>query len=120
MIYQDQANHLSDLLKDRLGVRGQDLETRLHRAGRLLPRHIRRDMDAVVHSVQFQASPKLARMVDDGAAHRAYDNCVAYLNSIDPSKRRLDRLIGIASTIVFNVLIVGALFLTVLAWRGLL
>jgi len=120
MTYEDQAAHISALLKDRLGVRGRDLESRLRRAGRLLPRDVRRDAQTLIDAVRLQANPKLARMVDEASVQRAFDNSETYLQSVDVSKRRTDRVIGVLATIAFHILVVGAIFLAVAVWRELL
>lgn len=120
MTYEEQAAHISTLLKDQLGVRGRDFETRLRRAGRLLPRHVRRDAETLIEAARLQANPKLARMVDDVAVRRAFENSEAFLQSVDVSKRRIDRIVGTLATIAFHVLAVGSIFLAVAAWRNLI
>ena len=120
MTYHEQADHISTLLKERLGVRGGDLETRLHRAGRLLPRHIRRDGQILVEAVRLQASPKLLRRVDDADVQRAFSASEAFLQSVDVKKRRNDRVIGFLAANAFNFFLIGAAVLAVISWRNLI
>jgi hypothetical protein len=120
MVYEEQADQIAALLQDRLGIRGKGLAAKLRRAGRLLPRHVRRQAEVLVQAVQMQASPKMARMVDGEAAQKAYQDCENYLSGIDAWDRRKGRIIGILSTSALNLLAVAALVVVVLVWRGFL
>lgn len=120
MVYEEQADQIAALLQDRLGVRGNGLEAKLRRAGRLLPRHVRRAASVLVQAVHMQASPKMARLVDGDGVQRAYRTCEKYLSGIDAWDRRKGRIIGILSTSALNLLAVAALFVAVLVWRGFL
>jgi len=120
MAYEEQADHIATLLQDRLGIRGKGLNAKLRRAGRLLPRHVRRQGAVLVQAAQMQASPKMARMVDGEAVQKAYRACEDYLSGVDAWDRRKGRIIGILSTSALNLLAVAALFVAVLVWRGFL
>ena len=120
MRYQEQADEISALLREKLGVRGRDLETRLRRAGRLLPRHVRRDALLIAQARAMQASPKLARMVDDAAVLRAFRACQDHLGAIDSWERRKTRIIGFLSANAFNLVVTAGLVITVLYWRDLI
>ncbi len=119
MSRQEQAEQISALLREKLGVRGRDLECRLRRAGRLLPRHVRRQADVIVQARAMQASPKLARLVDDAALARALRRCHEHLSAIDPWERRKTRIIAFLSVNAFNLLVTAGLVIAVLSWRGL-
>lgn len=108
------------LLDERLRVRGQSLSRQLQRAGRLLPRRLRRDGRTLVEAQSLTGHPTLGMMLDRaqlGAAHR---RLVTHLEAIDPVEARKTRAIRLAATIAFNLLIVLALLVAVLAWQGFL
>lgn len=118
MTYKERADKISQMLADQLGVRGNTLERKLHKAGRLLPHSVHRDARMLIDAVKLQDSPKLARMVDDASVLMAYDACEKYLSEIDPWVRRKDAIIGFLSTNVLNLLIISGVVVAVLAWRG--
>ncbi|MBV1866398.1 MAG: hypothetical protein KUG69_00615 [Marinosulfonomonas sp.] len=120
MTYEERANHISKLIETRLGVRGKTLPIQLRRAGRLLPRDMRRHAKILTDAVAHQASPKLARLVDNDQVLQSYEACENYLTSIDIWDRRKGKTISILSTAAFNLLAVGGLLIAVLVWRGYL
>ncbi|MGB5558773.1 MAG: hypothetical protein WBN04_12275 [Paracoccaceae bacterium] len=118
MTYQERADHLAAMIEERLGIRGKGLEAKLRRAGRLLPAHIHRSADLLVEAMQLQASPKFARRIDEQKVVSACKSVEKYLMTIDPSTRRMDRVIGFLSSNAFNLLATGGLVIAVLIWRG--
>ena len=86
--------------------------------GRLLPRDIRRHGEKIVEAVSLQGSPKLARMVDEKSTVSAYDAIEKYLSGIDAWDRRKGNALGFLTTNAFNLLVVMALLIIVLRWRG--
>jgi len=120
MTYQEMADQIADLIEQRLRIRGRDLEAKLKRAGRLLPKYIQRDGDVLVQSLKLQGSPKLARRVDADKVQRAFEACEKHLSDIDSGDRRKDALIGFLSTNAFNLLVITGLTIGFLVWQGLL
>jgi hypothetical protein len=116
--YEERADHIAELLESQLGVRGKSLDAKLRKAGRLLPRDIRRHGEKIVEAVSLQGSPKLARMVDEKSTVSAYDAIEKYLSSIDAWDRRKGNALGFLTTNAFNLLVVTALLIIVLRWRG--
>ncbi len=120
MSCQEQADEISALLGEKLGVRGRDLDSRLRRAGRLLPRHVRRQAEVIVQARAMQASPKLARLVDEAALGRAFRICHDHLSAIDPRERRRARFLDILTVNAFNLVVIAGLVIAVLSWRDLI
>ena len=120
MTYQDKADQLCELLEEKLGVRGKGLERKVKKAGRLLPGHIRRKSMVIVKALGMQGSPKMARLVDDAKVKTAFRDCETYLGSVNAWDRKIGKLIGVAASITLSMVIVAALFVTVLVWRGLI
>ena len=114
------AARASALLRDRLGLRGSDLGRQLRKAGRRLPRRIRRDGETIVEADRFAAHPKMSRRIDREAVARADDRLTRHLEAIDPREARRTRLINLAALIAAQILLIAIAVLAVLSWRGLL
>ena len=120
MTYEEQADQIAALLQERLGIRGRDLDTRLRRAGRLLPRHIHRAGTVLVEAVKLQENPRLARLIDADKVAKSFRTCEDFLQSIDPWERKKDRLISTLSSVAFSLLAVAALVIAFLYWRDMI
>jgi len=118
MTYEERADHIAELLESQLGVRGKTLDAKLRKAGRLLPRDIRRHGDQIVEAVNLQGSPKLSRMVDEKSTVSAYNAFEKYLSGIDAWDRRKGSASDFLTTNAFNLLVVIALLIAVLRWSG--
>lgn len=119
MALQTRADHLAQLIEDKLGTRGQGLEAKLARAGRSLPADLRRELGYVVSALQMQTSPRLVRQIDWPRIDHAFDAAEAYLRRVDPWDRRKGLAINWLAGNALNLVIVAALTLAVMAWRGL-
>ncbi|MGO4913869.1 hypothetical protein [Pseudogemmobacter sp. W21_MBD1_M6] len=117
---QEQAEHISALLRDKLGMRGKDLEARLRKAGRLVPRRVRSDALFLAQASKLAANPKLVKMIDPARANAAYDACVRHFEAIDVAARRRNQFLNWLGGIAFMVLVLFAAIITVLVWRGFL
>lgn len=111
---------LAELIREKLGVGGRGLAGRARRAGRLLPRRIRRQVDYLLEAETLAQNPKLARMVDDARARTAHAACAQFLDGIDPGERRAKYWLGILGSVAFSILAVAGLAVGVLMWRGYL
>ncbi|QFT57437.1 hypothetical protein FIU94_01260 [Sulfitobacter sp. THAF37] len=109
---------LQQLLQDKLGVRGRDLEHALRKAGRLLPRRVRRQAAQLARAEKMAGNPRLARQIDGGALARAQSDVTAHLSAIDLADRRKGRLIALGAVVAANLLIVCTAFVVWLWWRG--
>ncbi|MEL6682186.1 MAG: hypothetical protein AAFQ09_06015 [Pseudomonadota bacterium] len=114
----DQVATLQSLLDEKLGVRGRTLAVQVRKAGRLLPRHVRRDATYIATSVALSENPKLSRMVDQARLQKAHSNVTAYLTTINVTERRVTAGLNLAASIVFALLVTGVLVLVVLVQRG--
>ncbi len=113
------TDELRDLLREKFGLSARTLEAQIGKAGRLLPRKVRRDARLVAEAQARLQNPRLARMVDVAAAEAAQARVRDFLSDIDPAERRKTRLIGVLAVIAFNVLVVAALLIAILRWRGI-
>lgn len=111
--------HLNVLLEQKLALRKGTLAQRADRAGRRLPRWVRRNLHQLDRAQSMADHPRMARMLDSPALERAYVSAAAHLKSIDPKERRKDRLMGILGSLAFNLLLLAALLVAVLRWQGI-
>ena len=112
--------HLNALLDEKLALRKGSLAQRATRAGRRLPGWARRNLHALDDAARMAGHPKLARMLNDADLEKAYTATVDHLKSINPKERRKDRILGILGGLAFNLLILLALGLALLRWRGMI
>lgn len=111
---------LDALMGERLGVGGNGFGAKVRRAGRLLPRHVRREARYLVQAGQMSAHPRLAPLVDPQRVAQAAETCRSYLTGIDAADRRWGIVVGRLSVIAFNWLLLAALVIALLTWRGYL
>ena len=117
MIEQNVAE-IRALLESKLRVRGASLAVQARKAGRRLPRAVRRDLAYLIESSELIRNPKLVRMVDTNHTARAYRNTVAFLERVDLREQRITKLINLAAAIALAVLATAALVIFVLVQRG--
>ena len=112
------ADGLADLIEQKLGVRGKGLERKLRKAGRLLPRYVRREAAQIVAAQRLTAHPKLMMQTDPSALDRAFRQCERWLKTVDPAKRRRDKVLKFLGLNAMNMLVVTAAFVAYLVWSG--
>ncbi|KIN61995.1 hypothetical protein Z946_851 [Sulfitobacter noctilucicola] len=105
------------LLHAKFGIKQRPLSRMILKAGRRLPRRVQKQAQVLVEAERFGAHPKLARQMDGARVSQAYNVCVTYLDGIDVADRRKGRILGIAGAIVFNLLVVVAVFVLWLWWH---
>ncbi len=114
------VENVAELLKDRMGVRGRDLASAVKHAGRLLPRRIRREAQVLIEAERLAQNPRLLKMVDFGSVDHAFRACVQYLETQDPVQRRLGTVLSILGGLALSLIVVFALVVVILLWRGYL
>lgn len=114
------ATRLETLLAEKFGARRGSLERRLSKAGRRLPRSTRHDVGEVAEARRLSSHPKLMRQIDEKRVERAYSLAEEALRDVDVTDRRKGAVLGMLGALAFNLLLVGAIFVVVLLWRGLL
>ena len=114
----EQSDRLALLIEERLGIRGDGLETKLRKAGRLLPRWLRQEASRLVAAQRLVKHPKLMRQADSMTLEKACKRCEKWLKSIDPAARRRARLLIFLALNAANLLLVTAMFVAYLVWSG--
>jgi len=105
-------------LADKLRVRGRSLAVQVRKAGRRLPRAVRRDAVYLVQTVGLADNPKLARMIDMARAQAAHRNILQFLQTVDVAAARRRIALQIIASTALAILVTGILLLIVLVQRG--
>ncbi|MDJ0826024.1 MAG: hypothetical protein QNJ16_11030 [Rhodobacter sp.] len=112
------TERLAKLMEDRLGIGGRGLEAKLRKAGRSLPKWVRRRAAKLVEAERRMGHPKLSRQIDPAGLDRAYRQCERYLDNIDPMDRHKDRILGFLAVNAVNLGILAIGLLVVLKAGG--
>jgi hypothetical protein len=112
------SRKLRGLMQQKLDVRGRDLRQSLRRAGRRLPRGVRKRGADMMRAEVLANNPKTARQVDIAEVDAAYDYMWNYLDGLDVADMRRGRILSLTSAIAANLLLVCLLFVIWLWWRG--
>jgi len=115
---QQMAERISALLTERMHIKGRDLGEKLARGGRRLPRKVRRAADALREAAEQAYNPKLLLQINDETVATNYDICLKYLGALNKGHKMRGVLLGLSTSILFSLLVVAALVLGVLMWRG--
>ena len=118
-ILDDSIAEIRALMETHLRVKGRDLPAQMRRAGRLLPRWVRVELQYLADSETLAQNPKLARMVNPLRVAQARQKVTGYLEGLDPNARLKDRALEIAGSIALGLLVTGAAVIFVLVQRGL-
>ena len=113
-----QAEALRAQMQERLGLKSKSFAHGVKRAGRRLPRRVRRAADVILKAQSLGGNPKLERRVDAKAFQAAAKEISDHLDSVDLARERTDKRLRLAALIALQVLIILALFLTWLWWSG--
>jgi hypothetical protein len=114
------AGELTEKMAEGLGVRGRTLEESAARAGRWLPRRIRDEIAVIAEARALRGHPKLERQIDETRVERAYRHTASYLDGLDRAAQRRRAALDMISLIAFRLLVVVALVIAVMIWRGLI
>ncbi len=117
---QQMAERVSELLTERMHVKGRDLADKLHRAGRRLPRKVRVAGQELSDALEQSYNPKLLLQIDEEKVANNYDICLKHLTALNKGHKLRGILLGLSTSILFSLVAVVALVLGVLVWRGFL
>lgn len=112
-----EIEEIRSLLSEREQASGE-LAKALTKARRRLPRRVFRQGMLLAKARPLLDHPKLALTVDDKRLHRAAQEVLGHLRSVDLVERRKDRWLGLLGSMAFSLLAVVALLVLVLRWRG--
>lgn len=112
------SKELRQLLEAKLGARGKTLQQALRRAGRRLPRSLRKGGAVLAKAETMAAHPKLARQLNPREVDFAYKALATHLKAIDVADARKGRWMATGAVIAFNMLVIVLGFVVWLWWRG--
>lgn len=104
--FEEQVAELSVLFQERLRIKGPDLQRQVYKAGRTLPRHVRKSARGVMDMQTLVSHPKLSRQIDERVLQKNLDIVRSHLLEIDPRDRAIGRILSVLAKISI-VLIVG-------------
>ncbi|WP_227267537.1 hypothetical protein [Roseobacter weihaiensis] len=114
------AQLLRAMIEKQMGVSAPSLEQAVRRAGRRLPRRLRKQAALWVEAETWAAHPKLARRIDGPPLEQAYQDLATHLQQLDPAEERKTRRLNTLAGIVLNLLLFGGLVSVLLRWRELI
>lgn len=108
---------LQTLMEKHLKLAGE-FTAQAARARRHLPQSMRRRLERLVEALERMDHPKLALTLDEAGLVRDAKAIQHHLKTVNLADRRKGRLLDIAATVAFAVIILIALLVLVLRWRG--
>ena len=118
MNLEERADHLAQMMREKLGIPGKDLVEKYARSERVLPAHIRDKVEIIVKALELSRHPKLSRQVDMKPVEAAAHDVEKYLDGINPWARRWKLLVDHLADAAIGILIMFGLIFMVLRWRG--
>ena len=115
---QQMADRVAGLMEERLRIRGHGLPEKMKKGGQRLPRRIRRAAVQLSEASTMAQNPRLLLQLNHEAVASAYDICVRYLSGVNRWERARLFLLNFAASTLLIVLVVGAIFATVMKLRG--
>ncbi len=115
---QGKARVLSRLLERKMGARGRDLAARRRKAGRRLPRKVRRAVLEVERAEIMARHPKVGLRMDPGEIDRAYRQALTHLEAVDPNDRLKGYVLGVLGVNAVNFSVIAAALVALAVWRG--
>jgi hypothetical protein len=117
---QQMADRVAGLMEERLHLGGSGLSAKLAKAGRSLPRKVREAGERLARAAMMAQNPKLLVQINDEQVAEDYDLCLRHLLAVSVWDRRKGKILGATVSLLGILLVVGALMLGVLYWRGLI
>lgn len=114
------TGRVAELLEQRLRLRGPTLGVLVRKAGRRLPRKVRRAAQELAAVEALAQHPKGRMMVDMTRATAAYDICIAHLKPLGSGARWKGLALDLAATLGMLLLVLGVAGVTIVVWRGFL
>ncbi len=114
------AERLRIAIERAFGIRSRTLGAAARKARPYMPRRMRKLIAMITASEAYAAHPKLAATLDQAALSRAEKEVRAWLAQVDRTDLLRAKLIGVAATIAFNLMVVFVLWVGWLIWAGYL
>lgn len=116
----EQTTALTQLMRQKLRVRGNTLPIVLARGKYRLPKRIVRAVNRLIEAETMAENPRLQMMLDHQALDASIREVERFLADIDPSDERKGWYLGILASLVINLLTLAILLIAVMLWQGYL
>ena len=117
--YAETSARLHDLMIRQLGAKGEDFPATFRHSGRLLPRKPRQAAQRIIETGAQIGNPKLARVTDHTGLAEDAARVERHLTRLNPQARRARPRANFAAGVAFQLVVIIALVIVVLRWRGL-
>ncbi|KAA2312343.1 hypothetical protein E0K93_17350 [Puniceibacterium sp. HSS470] len=107
-------------LKDAFNRETGDIVSLMRYAGRRLPRGAHRAAAEIEQARLLSEHPKLSRQLDQHRLRRPFRRVDTAVAAYDGKDRRKGLVLGVLSSMAFNVLVFLALLIAFARWRGLI
>ena len=114
----EKTEELATLMAQQLRVRPGSLQEVAQRAKRRLPRHVQRDVDALIEAEAVAAHPKFAHRIDTKKVAKAEQKLRAFLSKQDPKAERRAEFLDRLAAIVFVLFAILVALFFLLIQRG--
>ena len=109
-MFDRQLLAISFQIEKRLGIKGDDLKEQLDKAGRKLPRKVRRQIENLLKARSHADHPKLASMINWNDVRFALKRVQIHLQGYDLKKDRrrhmFDLMLGMVANVTLAILFV--------------
>jgi hypothetical protein len=112
-------DRMNGLLATAFGLRRGTLATRLRKAGRRVPAGLRERMIAIEEARAIVGHPRLSAMIDEAEFDRTCAQAEEVLGAVDRADARRGAILGMLGALAFNLILLAAILLAILRWRGL-
>ena len=102
----DAIAYLQTLFEERMRLKGVTLDRQVYKAGRKLPRRVRKAAAKVVEMNALVDHPKLSRMIDEKQFHKSARIVAEHLEAIDPRDAAWGRFLGLMGKISAALILV--------------
>lgn len=118
------ADEVAGLMAARFGGlrRGHqaDLDSMMRKRGGALPRRLRREARIMLEADRMAGQPKLARQVNFDRLEHAHKALTGYLRPLGKGMRLQGGAVSIAASVLFGLLVLGAVAIWIMLRRGLI
>lgn len=111
---------LSKLMTRHLGVRQNGFAAQISKARRHMPRWAHGAATRINTAITLATHPNLSKHIQPEQLDKDIKSFKAWLQTKDHAEARKTKLINLAGVIVFNLLVIFAVFVAILRWRGLI
>lgn len=119
---QQMADEVARLMVDRFGGARRGtmprLQEMLRRRGAALPRKLRRQAAGLAEADRISAQPKVARQLDMTALTKSHQALVQHLRPLGRGGRWQRHILNLTATVVFGLLVLGAVVIWLMVRRG--